>query len=128
LGFHIANTVKDSANKNWTITTARIQAQAQEAYHRDLSLDRRLQYTVIDITKEERAGWMGTETPIREEPCRLKHHGTQTGTVTAEWLHRRGLLKGNEIPPHRNRTPANMEYLRRFAIDSAYTEEQGTTE
>jgi hypothetical protein len=47
--------------------------------------------------------------------------------VTAEWLHKWGLLKGNENP-HRNRISATLEYLRRFAIDSAYTAEKGQTE
>jgi len=44
LDFHITSKVQDSAHKSWTITTARIRAQAQDAYYRDLSLDKRIQY------------------------------------------------------------------------------------
>ena len=36
--------MQDSAHKSWTITTARIRAQAQDAYCRDLSLDQSIQY------------------------------------------------------------------------------------
>jgi hypothetical protein len=172
LGFHIANTVKESAHKSWTITTARIRAQAQEAYHRDLSLDRRIQYVhhhllarvwylaqictppetcvrqlnttfswfvwrgyIFSVPlsalqkKKGPGGWGLKHLSTKSHAlffCRLKHHGSQTGTMTAEWLHRWGLLKGNENPPHRSRIPANMEYLRRFAIDSAYIADKGT--
>jgi len=44
LGFHITSEVQESAHKSWTITTARIHAQTQDAYYRDLSLDKRIQY------------------------------------------------------------------------------------
>jgi len=43
-GFHITSKVQDSAHTIWTITTARIGAQAQDAYYRDLSLDKMIQY------------------------------------------------------------------------------------
>jgi len=42
LGFHITSKEQDSAHKSWTITTARIRAQAQDAYYRDWSLDKRI--------------------------------------------------------------------------------------
>jgi len=44
LNFHIKSKVQESFHKSWTITTARIRAQAQGAYYRDLSLDKRIQY------------------------------------------------------------------------------------
>ena len=44
LGFHITSKVQDSAHKSWTITTAQIRAPTQDAYCRDLSLDKRIQY------------------------------------------------------------------------------------
>ena len=44
LGFQIKNTVRDSALASWTKTTAKIQAQAQEAYCRILTLDKRIQF------------------------------------------------------------------------------------
>jgi len=42
LGFHITSNVQESAHKSWTINTARIHAQSQDAYYRDLSLDKRI--------------------------------------------------------------------------------------
>jgi hypothetical protein len=166
LGFHIANTVKESARKSWKITTAWIRAHAQEAYQRDLSLDRRIQYVhdhlmarlwylaqicpppetcvrQLNTTvawfvwrgnifrvplstlqrKKGQGGWGLKHLSTKSHAlfyCRLKHHGSQTGTVTAVWLHRWGLLKGNENPPHRNRIPATLEY-------SAYIADKGTT-
>jgi hypothetical protein len=44
LGLHITSTVQSSALRSWTLTTARIQALAQEAYYQNLSLDKRIQY------------------------------------------------------------------------------------
>ena len=44
LGFHITSKVQDSAHKSWTITTAQIRAPTQDAYCRDLSLDKRIKY------------------------------------------------------------------------------------
>ena len=44
LGFHIKSKVQESAHKSCTITTARTRAQAQDAYYRDLSLDKRIRY------------------------------------------------------------------------------------
>ena len=44
LGFHIVSKVQDSANKSWSKTTARIRALAQEAYYRDMSFDKRIQF------------------------------------------------------------------------------------
>jgi len=44
LELHITTTVQTSALRSWILTTARIRAHAQEAYYRDLSLDKRVQY------------------------------------------------------------------------------------
>jgi hypothetical protein len=44
LGIHITSTVQASALRSRTLTTAGIRAQVQEAYYRDLSLDKRIQY------------------------------------------------------------------------------------
>jgi hypothetical protein len=44
LGLYITSTVQASALRSWTLTTARIRAHAQEAYYRNLSLDKRIQY------------------------------------------------------------------------------------
>jgi len=42
LGFQIKNTVGESALASWRKTTAKIRAQAQEAYCRMLTLDKRI--------------------------------------------------------------------------------------
>ena len=44
LSFQIKNTVQESALASWTKTTANIRAQAQDAYCRMLTLDKRIQY------------------------------------------------------------------------------------
>jgi len=44
LGFHFTNTVNDTARRSWSILTDRIGAQARDAYARELSLDRRIQF------------------------------------------------------------------------------------
>ena len=44
LGFHFTNTVNDTARRSWSILTDRIRAQARDAYARELSLDRRIQF------------------------------------------------------------------------------------
>ena len=44
LGFQIKNTIGESALTSWTKTTAKIRAQAQEAYCRLLTLDKRIQF------------------------------------------------------------------------------------
>jgi len=44
LGFHITSNVQDSAHNSWTINTARTHAQSQDAYYRDLSLDKGINY------------------------------------------------------------------------------------
>jgi len=44
LGFQIKNTVGESALASWTKTTAKIRAQAQEAYCRMLTLDKIIQF------------------------------------------------------------------------------------
>jgi len=44
LSFHKTSKVQDSVHKRWTITTARIRAQAEDEYCRDLSLVKRIQY------------------------------------------------------------------------------------
>jgi len=44
LGFQIKNTVGESALASWTKTTTNLRAQAQEAYCRMLTLDKRIQF------------------------------------------------------------------------------------
>jgi len=44
LGFLVTSTVQESARNCWSGATAHIRAQAQEAYYRDLTLDKRINY------------------------------------------------------------------------------------
>ena len=44
LGLHITNTIQTSSIRSWTLTTVKIRAQAQEAYYRELTLDKRIHY------------------------------------------------------------------------------------
>jgi hypothetical protein len=53
LGYHMTSKVQDSAHKIWIITTARIRAQAQDAYCRVLSLYKRVQYVHVYLMARE---------------------------------------------------------------------------
>jgi hypothetical protein len=44
LGFYVTSTVNASARRGWYTLKDRIRAQAPDAYARELSLDRRIQY------------------------------------------------------------------------------------
>jgi hypothetical protein len=44
LGIHITSTIKASSLRIWALITAKIRAQAQEAYYQELSLDKRIYY------------------------------------------------------------------------------------
>jgi hypothetical protein len=44
LGLHITNTIQVSSLRSWTLTTAKKRAQAQQAYYRELSQDKRIYY------------------------------------------------------------------------------------
>jgi len=44
LGFHMTSKIQQSTTKSWAILTAKIRAQAQEAYHRALNLEHRIRY------------------------------------------------------------------------------------
>jgi len=44
LGFNMTNNTKESANKSWSVLTAKIRAQAQDAYRRALNLEYRIRY------------------------------------------------------------------------------------
>jgi len=59
---------------------------------------------------------------------RLRQQGLRLGTPTAEWLRSWGLMAQNNIPPYRDRIPATLQYLRRYAVDVVYVTQQGSTE
>jgi hypothetical protein len=174
LGFHITSKVQESAHKSCTITTARIRAQAQDAYYKYLSLDKWIQYvhdylmarvwylaqmypppdecvrqlnttiswyvwrgeifrvplSTLQRRKVE-GGWDLIH--ITAKSCalflyRLRQQGQRSGTLTAEWLRSWGLMPQSTNPPYRDRIPAALEYLRRYAVDVTYVTQQGSTE
>ena len=172
LGFQIKNTVRESILASRTKTTANIRAQAQDAFCRMLTLDKRIQYvheyllarawyvaqiyppsdvcvrqlnTTIswfvwkgDIfrvplstlyrTKKE-GGW--DSLPAKSHALllyRMRQHVMKQGTITSAWMRTWGLNVKGVNPPFRDAIPANLEYLRRFAMDSAYVDEQGLME
>ena len=59
---------------------------------------------------------------------RLKSQSQGTGTPTAAWIRKWDLLTPSKNPPNINRILANMECMRRFAMDTAYLARQGQTE
>ena len=172
LDFHITSKVQDSAHKSWTISTARIRAQAHDSYCRDSSLDKRMQYvhdyvmakvwylaqiyppldecvrqlntaiscymwrgeifrvplSTLQRSRSE-GGWDLIH--ITAKSCALflyRLQGLRSGTLTAEWLRSWGLLAQDKNPPYRNRIPATLEYLRRYAVDVANVTQQGSAE
>jgi len=50
------------------------------------------------------------------------------GTIISAWIRTWGLNVEGANPPFRDVIPENLEYLRRFAMDSAYVDEQGLME
>jgi hypothetical protein len=59
---------------------------------------------------------------------RMRTKIRRTGMITAEWLRKRNLISQYENPPFRDRLPAVLEYLRQYAVESAYVTPQGDTE
>jgi hypothetical protein len=59
---------------------------------------------------------------------RMRVQRLRPGTVTAEWLRKLGLTGMSRNTQFRDRILATMEYLRRFAVDSASLAERGPTE
>jgi hypothetical protein len=174
LGFQIKTSVRESALPTWTKTTAKIRAQAQDAYCRMLTLDRRIQFvheylmahawyvaqiypppdvcvrqlnTTIswfvwkgDIFRvpmstlyrpKEDGGWDLTNLSVKSHALllyRMRQQVMKQGTVTLAWMRTWGLNVKGVNPPFRDGIPENLEYLRRFAMDSAYMDEQGLME
>jgi len=50
MGLHITSAIQTFSLRSWTLTTAKIRAQAQEASYRELSLDKRIQYVHNHLT------------------------------------------------------------------------------
>jgi len=58
----------------------------------------------------------------------LRQQGLRSRTLTAEWLRSWGLIVQSKNPPYKDRLPATIEYLRRYTVDVAYLQQQGSTE
>jgi len=52
--------------------------------------------------------------------CRMRATRNDRGEITAEWLQKWVLTRQEENPPYVNRIPEQLEYLRIYALDSAY--------
>jgi hypothetical protein len=91
----------------------------------------RLQSSIVYSPTTETARWIGPHTCRRLKPCRivqyyrLKSQSQGSGTLTAAWIRKWDLLTPSK---NINRILANMEYIRRFAMDTAYIARQGQTE
>jgi len=59
---------------------------------------------------------------------RLRQQGLRSGTLTAEWLCSWVLMAQNKNPPYRDRIPATLEYLRRYAVVVSYVTQQWNKE
>ena len=59
---------------------------------------------------------------------RLRATSTGGSMLTALWLRKWGLTKKEENPPHLHRIPIQLEYLRIYALDSAYISEREAAE
>jgi len=174
LGFQKNNTVGESALASWTKTTANIRAQAQEAYCRMLTLDKRIQFvheyfmarawyvsqiypspdvcvrqlnatiswflwkgdifrvllSTLYRSKEE-GGRDLTNLPAKSHALllyRMRQQVMKQLTITSAWMRTWGLNVKEANPPFRDVIPENLEYLRCFAMDSAYVDEQGPME
>ena len=83
--------------------------------------------------KKEHRGWALLN--IAAKCCalilyRLQAQGRKTGPLTAKWPEERNFLhpRKNHPPPHRDRIPAKLEYLRQLEMDTAYITPQGQGE
>jgi len=53
---------------------------------------------------------------------------TSEGSVTAAWIHKWNMTGTLTNPPHRNKIPTKVAYIRHYAIDMAYVTATGNTE
>jgi len=173
LGCQIKNTVEESALASWTKTTAKIRAQAQEAFCPMLTLDKRIQFVheylmvcawcvsqiypppdvcvrqlnttiswfvwegdifrvpLSNLYRPKEGGWDLTNMPAKSHALllyRMRQQVMKQGTITSAWMRTWGLNVKGVNPPFRDVIPENFKYLRRFAMDSAYVDEQGPME
>jgi hypothetical protein len=176
LGFHMANTVKQSAHDTWPHMTATVRTQAHGAYCRDLCLSQGIQYVHIFLLARAwytaqmfpapdecirrlnpaiawylwhgetfrfplstlhrpqelgEGGWGLIDVAAKSRALlidRLRSQSQKQRTITAAWLQRWDLLTPSKKPPHIERIPKNLEYLRSIATDTAYIVPPGQEE
>jgi len=76
-------------------------------------------------------GWDLTNFPAKSHVLllyRMRQQVLKQGTITSAWMWTWSLNVKGANPPFRDAIPENLEYLRRFAMDSAYVDEQGIME
>jgi hypothetical protein len=52
LEFHTQSSIKTSAHRSWVLITARTRAQAQDTYHRAMSMDNRIRYICVYLLQK----------------------------------------------------------------------------
>ena len=86
----------------------------------------RVPLSTLYRTKE--GGWDLTNLSAKSHALllyRMRQHVMKQGTIASAWMRTRCLNVKGVNPPFRDIIPTNLEYLRRFAMDSGYVDEQG---
>jgi hypothetical protein len=83
----------------------------------------------FDTATEKGGRRLGTQTPNCENPRAVLKQTAYTKIEKRDCNNRMATTAGTEPnPPHRDGIPAKMDYIRRFAVHSAYVAERGHTE
>jgi hypothetical protein len=81
--------------------------------------------------RKEQEGWDLINISAKSQALflyRIRQNMMKGRTITWAWLRTWGLSAKGTSPPFRDVIPEGLGYLRCFAMDSAYIEEQGTVE
>ena len=76
---------------------------------------------------KEEGGWDLMNLPAKSRALllyRMRQQVMKQGTLTSDWMRTWGLNVKGANPPFRDIIPENLDNLRRFAMDSAYVDEQ----
>ena len=76
---------------------------------------------------KEEGGWDLTNLPAKSHALllyRMRQQVVKQGTITSAWMEIWGLNVKGVNPPFRDVIPENLYYLQRFAMESAYVDEQ----
>jgi hypothetical protein len=72
LGIHFTPTVKQTVHKNWALTTSRIRGLAQDAYYREICLDKRILCAYLYLGNSM---VLCADTPTACQLCTADKHG-----------------------------------------------------